>query len=72
MAHRPVPQPSLYQADLAAGRITRDEAREYLAEIFLKLRGQFFALGGRLRDGSDANQRRQLDLYGSVRHDRRL
>jgi formate C-acetyltransferase len=43
-----------YQADLAAGRITRDEAREYLAEIFLKLRGQFFALGGRLRDGSDA------------------
>lgn len=44
----------LYQKDIANGTLTRQEAREYLAEIFLKLRGQFFALGGRLQDGSDA------------------
>jgi len=44
----------LYQKDISEGRLTRQEAREYLAEIFLKLRGQFFCLGGRKRDGSDA------------------
>lgn len=44
----------LYQKDIANGTLTRQEAREYLAEIFLKLRGQFFSMGGRLQDGSDA------------------
>ena len=43
-----------YKRDLAAGSLTREEAREYLAEMFLKLRGQFFCLGGRDRDGKDA------------------
>lgn len=40
--------------DLAQGRITRQEAREYLAEMFLKVRGQHFSICGRLKDGSDA------------------
>ena len=43
-----------YKRDLAAGILTREEAREYLAEMFLKLRGQFFCLGGRDREGKDA------------------
>lgn len=34
--------------------MTRDEARDYLAEMFLKLRGQFFSLGGRKKDNTDA------------------
>ena len=44
----------LYKKDIESGKMTRQEAREYLAEIFLKLRGQFFCLGGRLQDLSDA------------------
>ncbi|MGI5966138.1 MULTISPECIES: pyruvate formate lyase family protein [Anaerotruncus] len=40
--------------DLESGRITRQEAREYLAELFLKIRGQHFTICGRLADGSDA------------------
>lgn len=44
----------LYNADIETGILTRDEAREYLAEMFLKLRGQFFSLGGRKKDGTDA------------------
>ena len=46
---------SFYQKDLAEGRITREEAREYLAEMFLKSRGQHFSIGGRMQDGSDAS-----------------
>jgi pyruvate-formate lyase len=44
----------LYRQDIANGVLTREEAREYLAEMFLKLRGQFFCLGGRKQDLSDA------------------
>ena len=43
-----------YRADMDAGRLTRREAREYLAEMYMKLRGQFFSFSGRLADGSDA------------------
>ena len=45
----------LYQKDIQAGSITRQDAREYLAELFLKARGQHFSIGGRLADGSDAS-----------------
>lgn len=45
---------SFYRKGIADGTLTRDEARDYLAEMFLKLRGQFFSLGGRDRDGKDA------------------
>lgn len=44
----------LYKNDISTGKVTRDEAREYLAEMFLKLRGQFFSLGGRDKFGKDA------------------
>ena len=44
-----------YQKDLKDGIITRQEARECLAEMFLKIRGQHFSIGGRLKDGSDAS-----------------
>ena len=43
-----------YQADMDKGILTRREAREYLAEMYMKLRGQFFSFAGRLPDGSDA------------------
>ncbi len=43
-----------YDNDIKEGRLTRGEAREYLAEMFLKLRGQFFCLGGRDSRGNDA------------------
>ena len=45
---------SLYRKGISDGTLTRDEAREYLAEMFLKLRGHFFSLGGRDRNGNDA------------------
>ena len=44
-----------YLRDIAEGRITRQDAREYLAELFLKVRGQHFSIGGRLKDRSDAS-----------------
>ena len=44
-----------YNRDIEAGRLTRQQAREYLAEMFLKVRGQHFSIGGRLKDGSDAS-----------------
>jgi len=43
-----------YKKDTEAGILTRKEAREYIAEMYMKLRGQFFSFGGRLEDGSDA------------------
>ena len=43
-----------YRADMEKGILTRTEAREYLAEMYMKLRGQFFSFSGRLPDGSDA------------------
>lgn len=43
-----------YQAGIESGTLTRTEAREYIAEMYMKLRGQFFSFGGRLVDGSDA------------------
>ena len=44
-----------YRRDVARGVLTRQQAREYLAEFFLKVRGQHFSIGGRLQDGSDAS-----------------
>lgn len=41
-------------ADLEAGRITKQQARDYLAEMFLKIRGQHFTICGRNKDGNDA------------------
>jgi len=44
----------LYRKSKADGSLSDDEAREYLAEMFLKLRGQFFSLGGRDAQLKDA------------------
>ncbi len=44
----------LYRKGIDDGTLTQEKAREYLCEMFLKLRGQYFCLGGRLLDGSDA------------------
>ena len=46
---------SFYKTEIESERLTRQEAREYLAELFLKVRGQHFSIGGRLKDGSDAS-----------------
>jgi pyruvate-formate lyase len=43
-----------YRRDLAAGRISREQARGWIAELFLKYGGNYFALGGRNRQGQDA------------------
>ncbi len=43
-----------YEADLAAGRITRREAIELVAELYLKYGGNYFSLGGRDQTGADA------------------
>jgi formate C-acetyltransferase len=44
----------LYRRDLAAGRMTREQARGWIAELFLKYGGNYFAVGGRNREGKDA------------------
>ncbi len=44
----------LYRRSKAAGDLSDDEAREYLSEMFLKLRGHFFSVGGRDAAGRDA------------------
>jgi formate C-acetyltransferase len=43
-----------YRRDLAAGRISCDEARGWIAELFCKYGGNYFAVGGRDRLGRDA------------------
>ncbi len=43
-----------YRRDLAAGRMSREQARGWIAELFLKYGGNYFALGGRDRQGRDA------------------
>ena len=43
-----------YKNDVKKGILTRDEARNILAELYLKYGGNYFSFGGRLYDGSDA------------------
>ena len=42
-----------YDADIAAGRITRDQARDLVGELFLRY-GNYFSLGGRNQELCDA------------------
>ena len=44
----------LYRKSRVAGELSDAEAREYLAEMFLKLRGHFFSMGGRDENLNDA------------------
>lgn len=43
-----------YKKGINEGSLTRKEAREYIAEMYMKLRGQFFSFGGRDAEGKDA------------------
>ncbi len=43
-----------YDRDTDAGILTREEARETIAEMYMKLRGQFFSFAGRDENGNDA------------------
>ena len=44
----------LYRKSKDAGELSDEEAREYLSEMFLKLRGHFFSMGGRDAELKDA------------------
>lgn len=55
--------------DTQKGILTRQNAREYLAELFLKVRGQHFTICGRNKDGSDATNEMSwviLEAYDMV------
>ena len=43
-----------YRRDLAAGRLTADEARGWIAELFCKYGGNYFSIGGRDQQERDA------------------
>jgi pyruvate-formate lyase len=59
----------LYRKSKADGSLSDAEAREYLAEMFLKLRGQFFSLGGRdanLQDATNEMSFVTLEAYDLI------
>lgn len=59
----------LYRGSRAEGELSDDEAREYLSEMFLKLRGQFFSLGGRnpnLKDATNEMSFVVLEAYDLI------
>ena len=43
-----------YHKDMTDGTLTRTDAKEYIAEMYMKLRGHFFCVGGRNAEGQDA------------------
>jgi formate C-acetyltransferase len=43
-----------YRNGMADGTLNRTDAREYVAEMYMKLRGHFFCMGGRDAAGGDA------------------
>jgi formate C-acetyltransferase len=65
--------PPFYEKDIAEGRITRQEARELVGEMYIKY-GSYTALGGRLQDLSDATNEMSwvcleaYDLVGGINH----
>jgi pyruvate-formate lyase len=59
----------LYRHSKRAGELSDDEAREYLSEVFLKLRGHFFSVGGRdaeLKDATNEMSFVVLEAYDLV------
>lgn len=42
-----------YRRDTEVGILTKDEARDYIAELYLKYGGNYFSFGGRDKNGSD-------------------
>lgn len=63
-----------YRRDLEQGILTRDEARDLVAELYLKYGGNYFSFGGRNRDGSDATNEMSwigleaYDMLGGYNH----
>ncbi|MCG8306041.1 MAG: pyruvate formate lyase family protein [Cytophagales bacterium] len=64
---------SFYERDFSEGRITRRQARELIGEMYIKY-GSYTALGGRLKDSSDATNDMSwicleaYDLVGGINH----
>ena len=63
-----------YKKDAEDGILTRDEARNIMAELYLKYGGNYFSFGGRLKDGSDATNEvswigiEAYDMVGGYNH----
>ena len=59
----------LYRKSKAVGELSDEEAREYLSEMFLKLRGHFFSMGGRdakLKDATNEVSFVVLEAYDLI------
>lgn len=59
----------LYRKSKAAGELSDEEAREYVAEMYMKLRGHFFSMGGRdaeLKDATNEMSFVALEAYDLV------
>jgi pyruvate-formate lyase len=62
-----------YETDCAAGRITREEARSLVAELFLRY-GNYFSIGGKDREQNDATSEMSwicleaFDMVGGYNH----
>lgn len=63
-----------YRKDIADGTLTKEEARNLLAELYLKYGGNYFSFGGRNEDGSDATNEvswvglEAYDMLGGYNH----
>lgn len=64
---------TFYEKDISAGKITRQQARELVGEMYIKY-GSYTALGGRLKDKTDATNDMSwicleaYDLVGGINH----
>ena len=63
-----------YRRDLEKGILTREDARNLIAELYLKYGGNYFSFGGQLADGSDATNEMSwigleaYDMIGGYNH----
>lgn len=63
-----------YLADVEKGILNRDEARDIIAELYLKYGGNYFSFGGRDREGKDATNEvswiglEAYDMLGGYNH----
>lgn len=63
-----------YREDIEKGCLTRDEARDLLAELYLKYGGNYFSFGGRDQKGRDATNEvswiglEAYDMIGGYNH----
>ena len=64
----------LYRRDMDSGRITREDARNLIGELYLKYGAPYFGFGGRKRDMSDATNElswvalEAYDMLGGYNH----